>query len=67
VSKSLQMFGVYGYSQDMPLERMMRGVRMFQTGEGTTQAQLNMIARAILKERNLCLNDQVDNINNITG
>jgi len=44
------MFGAYGYSQDMPLERMMRDVRMFQTGEGTTQAQLNMIARAILKE-----------------
>ena len=67
MSKSLQMFGAYGYSQDMPLERMMRDVRMFQTGEGTTQAQLNMIARAILKERNLRLNGQVDNINNITG
>jgi alkylation response protein AidB-like acyl-CoA dehydrogenase len=47
VSDSLQMFGAYGYSQDMPLERMLRDVRMFQIGGGTTQAQLNMIARSV--------------------
>lgn len=51
VSDSLQMFGAYGYSQDMPLERMLRDVRMFQIGGGTSQAQLNMIARSIFKRK----------------
>lgn len=51
VSDSLQMFGAYGYSQDLPLERMLRDVRMFQIGGGTTQAQLNMIARSIFKRK----------------
>jgi alkylation response protein AidB-like acyl-CoA dehydrogenase len=47
VSESLQMFGAAGYSRDLPLERMLRDVRMFQIGGGTTQAQLNMISRSI--------------------
>jgi alkylation response protein AidB-like acyl-CoA dehydrogenase len=51
VSDSLQMFGAYGYSQDMPLERMLRDVRMFQIGGGTTQAQLNMIARSVFRRK----------------
>lgn len=51
VSDSLQMFGAYGYSQDLPLERMLRDVRMFQIGGGTTQAQLNMIVRSIFKRK----------------
>ncbi len=51
VSESLQMFGAYGYSQDLPLERMFRDVRMFQIGGGTTQAQKNMIARSIFRRK----------------
>jgi len=51
VSDSLQMFGAYGYSQDLPLERMLRDVRMFQIGGGTSQAQLNMIARSVFKRK----------------
>ena len=51
VSESLQMFGAYGYSQDLPLERMFRDVRMFQIGGGTTQAQLNMVARSVFKRK----------------
>ena len=51
VSESLQMFGAYGYSQDLSLERMLRDVRMFQIGGGTTEAQLNMIARSIFKRK----------------
>ena len=47
VSESLQMFGAAGYSRDLPLERMLRDVRMFQIGGGTSQAQLNMIARGL--------------------
>jgi len=51
VSESLQMFGAAGYSRDLPLERMLRDVRMFQIGGGTSQAQLNMIARSIFSAR----------------
>lgn len=51
VSESLQMFGAYGYSRDLPLERMFRDVRMFQIGGGTTQAQLNMLARSVFKRK----------------
>ena len=51
VSESLQMFGASGYSRDLPLERMLRDVRMFQIGGGTSQAQLNMIARSIFSVR----------------
>jgi len=51
VSDSLQMFGAYGYSQEMPVERMLRDVRMFQIGGGTTQAQMNMIARTIFSRK----------------
>jgi len=47
VSDSLQMFGAAGYSRDLPLERMLRDVRMFQIGGGTSQAQLNMIAKGL--------------------
>jgi len=50
-SDSLQMFGAYGYSQDLPLERMLRDVRMFQIGGGTTQAQINMLSRSIFKRK----------------
>lgn len=50
-SESLQMFGASGYSQDLPLERMLRDVRMFQIGGGTTQAQINMVARSVFKQR----------------
>jgi alkylation response protein AidB-like acyl-CoA dehydrogenase len=51
VSDSLQMFGAYGYSQDMPLERMLRDVRMFQIGGGTSEAQMKMIARSVFKRK----------------
>lgn len=51
VNDSLQMFGATGYSRDLPLERMLRDVRMFQIGGGTSQAQMNMIARSILKTK----------------
>jgi len=51
VSEALQMFGASGYSRDLPLERMLRDVRMFQIGGGTSQAQMNMIARSIFAGR----------------
>ena len=51
VSDALQMFGAAGYSRERPLERMLRDVRMFQIGGGTTQAQMNMVARAVFKRK----------------
>ncbi len=51
VSDSLQMFGAAGYAEDLPLERMYRDVRMFKIGGGTTEAQLNMLARHVFKRK----------------
>ena len=51
VSDSLQMFGAAGYAQDLPLERMYRDVRMFKIGGGTSEAQLNMLARHVFKRK----------------
>ena len=51
VSDSLQMFGAAGYSEDLPIERMYRDVRMFKIGGGTSEAQLNMLARYIFNRK----------------
>jgi len=51
VCDSLQMFGAIGYGEDQPLERMYRDVRMFKIGGGTTEAQLNMIARHVFRRK----------------
>lgn len=51
VSDSLQMFGAAGYSEDSPVERMYRDVRMFKIGGGTTEAQLNMLARHVFNRK----------------
>ena len=45
------MFGAAGYSQDLPQKRMLRDVRMFQTGGGASRAQLNMVARSVFRRR----------------
>jgi alkylation response protein AidB-like acyl-CoA dehydrogenase len=39
-----QMFGGYGYFGSLPLERMVRDVRMLTLTGGTTQTQKNVIA-----------------------
>ncbi|MFB6161678.1 MAG: acyl-CoA dehydrogenase family protein [Haloferacaceae archaeon] len=49
VNDALQMFGARGYSKGFPLERMLRDVRMFKIGGGTTEAQKNMIARTLFE------------------
>jgi alkylation response protein AidB-like acyl-CoA dehydrogenase len=50
-SESLQMFGASGYAETLPLARMFRDVRMFQIGGGTSQAQINMVARALFHKK----------------
>ncbi len=45
----VQMLGGYGYTQDYPLERMMRDAKITQIYEGTNQIQKVVIARALLR------------------
>ena len=37
LDSAMQLHGGYGYSSDLPLERMLRDVRAFKIGGGTTQ------------------------------
>jgi alkylation response protein AidB-like acyl-CoA dehydrogenase len=46
---AVQLFGGYGYTQDFPVERMMRDAKITQIYEGTNQVQRMVIARSLLK------------------
>ncbi|GMV56418.1 MAG: acyl-CoA dehydrogenase [Betaproteobacteria bacterium] len=46
-----QMFGGYGYFGTLPLERMLRDVRMLTITGGTTQTQKNVIANHIFPNK----------------
>ncbi|MDD9910733.1 MAG: acyl-CoA dehydrogenase family protein [Ahrensia sp.] len=48
VNNSMQMLGARGYSDQEPLERMYRDVRMFTIGGGTAQILRTQIAGSIL-------------------
>ncbi len=45
---AVQVFGGYGYTQDYPVERMMRDAKLTQIFEGTNQIQRMVIARDLL-------------------
>ncbi|HZA11630.1 acyl-CoA dehydrogenase [Mycobacterium sp.] len=45
---AVQVFGGAGYTQDFPLERMMRDAKITQIYEGTNQIQRVVMARALL-------------------
>jgi alkylation response protein AidB-like acyl-CoA dehydrogenase len=45
---AVQVFGGYGYTDDFPVERMMRDAKITQLYEGTQQIQRLVIARALL-------------------
>jgi alkylation response protein AidB-like acyl-CoA dehydrogenase len=45
----VQILGGYGYTQDFPLERMMRDAKITQIYEGTNQIQRVVISRAVLR------------------
>ncbi|MEE9202872.1 MAG: acyl-CoA dehydrogenase family protein, partial [Dehalococcoidia bacterium] len=47
-NSALQVFGGYGYSRDLPVERMVRDARMFTIGGGTAQMMRNVIGRGIV-------------------
>ncbi len=48
VNDALQIHGARGYSRDLPLERMVRDVRMFTIGGGTAQVLRTLVASKIL-------------------
>lgn len=45
---AVQVFGGYGYTEDYPVERMMRDAKITQLYEGTQQVQRLVIARSLL-------------------
>lgn len=48
VNSALQLHGARGYSSDLPLERMLRDVRMFTIGGGTTEVLRTLVASDLL-------------------
>ena len=48
VNDALQVFGARGYSRDLPLERMLRDVRMFTIAGGTAQVLRTLVAARLL-------------------
>ncbi len=46
---AMQLHGGYGYSSELPLERMLRDVRAFKIGGGATQIMKNRIAAGLFK------------------
>jgi len=48
VDRCVQMFGALGLSQEMPLERWFRDLRVKRLGEGATEVQRMVVARHLL-------------------
>ena len=48
-TKAVQIHGGYGYMRDYPVERYMRDAKLGEIGEGTSEVQRMVIARALLK------------------
>ena len=46
--KAVQIHGGYGYMRDYPVERYMRDAKLGEIGEGTSEVQRMVIARALL-------------------
>lgn len=47
--RALQVHGGYGYIRDYPVERYYRDVRLCEIGEGTSEIQRLIVARAVLR------------------
>jgi alkylation response protein AidB-like acyl-CoA dehydrogenase len=48
---AVQLLGGYGYTRDLPVERMMRDAKITQIYEGTNQVQRLVMARQLLTDR----------------
>jgi alkylation response protein AidB-like acyl-CoA dehydrogenase len=49
-SDAIQIFGGYGYSRELPVEKIYRDVRVAQIYEGTSDVQRILISRQLLRE-----------------
>jgi alkylation response protein AidB-like acyl-CoA dehydrogenase len=47
--RALQIHGGYGYMRSFPVERYVRDVRLCRIGEGTSEVQRRVIARALIE------------------
>jgi len=47
---AVQIFGGYGYSEEYPVARLMRGAKVMQIYEGSSQVQRMIIGREITKK-----------------
>jgi alkylation response protein AidB-like acyl-CoA dehydrogenase len=50
-TRSLQIHGGAGYITEFPIERIFRDAKLTEIGEGTSEVQRMLIARAILDLR----------------
>ena len=48
-TKAVQLHGGYGYTREYPVERMMRGAKITEIYEGTSEVQRMVIAANIMK------------------
>ena len=46
--EAIQIHGGYGYTKDYPVERHLRDAKLGTIGEGTSEVQRMVIARALL-------------------
>ena len=49
-TKAIQIHGGYGYLKDYPVERYFRDAKLCEIGEGTSEIQRLIVAKALLKE-----------------
>jgi hypothetical protein len=50
-TKAVQVHGGYGYTREFPVERFYRDAKLCEIGEGTSEIQRMVIARALLESR----------------
>jgi alkylation response protein AidB-like acyl-CoA dehydrogenase len=50
-TKAVQVHGGYGYTREFPVERFYRDAKLCEIGEGTSEVQRMVIARALLEAR----------------
>ncbi len=48
-TKCIQLMGGYGYTRDLPVERMFRDAKIAEIYEGTSEVQRMVISGAVLK------------------
>ncbi len=47
--KGVQIFGVYGYTEECRVERLLRDAKLCEIGEGTSEIQRMIISKQLLK------------------